>query len=301
MGRLGLLLLLLGPGSPAADGQLEPILARLAEEAAAFVRIAPLTLSEETLVQTTTPAPSLLRPQGSPARRPGAGSKSGPRRIVSEYGFTTFADSPNVLHEIRQVISVDGRPVRNRDSARLSLSLGTRSIDDRVKRRLLRELEEYGLSSAAVDLGQLILLFTAPHLKDYEFKLKDRGQAAAGGTLIVGFEQVGGEGSVTVFEGRSARRQPIAGEIWVRESDNLPLRVTIRTGRTQGQHQLRDEAWVDYAVSPHGTLLPSAVVHREYLDERLEVEDVASYAPFRKFAAETEIKFDAPAPEEAPR
>jgi hypothetical protein len=220
---------------------------------------------------------------------------------VSEYGFSTFADSPNVLHEIRQVISVDGRQIRNRESARLSLSLGASSQDDRVKRRMLRELETYGLTSAAIDLGQLILLFTAPHLNDYEFELKSRGEMPLGAALIFGFRQIRGQGSVTIFEGRNAQRQPIQGELWVRESDDLPLRVVIRTSRGQGRNQLRDEATVDYAVSSYGVLLPSAVVHREYLNDRLEVEDVSSYAPFRKFAAETQIQFGEVPSEEIPK
>jgi len=269
----------------AADERLDRVLARLAEETGAFARVAPLTLSEETLVQKTWRAPSLLRPQRG---KPGLQT----REIVSEYGFSTFADSPNVLHEIRQVISVDGKQVRNRDSARLTLSLGANSRDDRVKRRMLRELESYGLTTAAIDLGQMILLFAPPHLGDYEFHLAGHGEIPPDKALIFNFLQTRGAGSVTIFEGRTARRESLQGELWVRESDNLPLRVLIRTSRGERGHRLRDEAAVDYAMSPHGALLPSAAVYREYLDDRLEVENLFSYAPFRKFSAETHIKFD---------
>jgi hypothetical protein len=166
---------------------------------------------------------------------------------------------------------------------------------------MLRELENYGLKSAVLDLGQLILLFAPSRLNDYVFELKERSLTPPAAVLIYNFRQVRGEEAVTIFEGRTAQRQPIQGELWAREQDGLPLRVAIRTERVQGGHRSRHEATVDYAVSPYGVLLPSAVVHREYLDDRLEVENLFSYAPFRKFGAETQIKFDEAPAEEIPR
>ena len=157
---------------------------------------------------------------------------------------------------------------------------------------MLREFESFGLTSAAVDLGQLILLFTGRRLGDYEFELNGCGALPPERASIVEFRQISGYGSVTVFEGRSARREPVQGELWARESDGLPLRIVIRTIRGQDGHRLRNEATVDYAMSPHGALLPSSVTHREYLDDRLETESVCRYAPFRMFSSESQIKFD---------
>ena len=272
--------------------RLETILARLSEEAEAFLRIAPLALSEETLVQRVSRAPTLLRRQSPapPGQMPGLGFRT--REIVSEYGYSTFADSPNVLHEIRQVLSVDGKQVRKRDPGRLTLSLRAGSRDDRVKRRLLKEFESFGLTSAAVDLGQIILLFTRQRLADYEFEINGCGALPPERALILEFRQISGYGSVTVFEGRSARRETIQGEIWARESDGLPLRIVIHTFRGQEGHSLQNEATVDYAMSPHGAILPSSVTHREFLDGRLETESVCRYAPFRRFSSESQIRFE---------
>jgi hypothetical protein len=271
---------------------LERILERLAEEAEAFLRIAPLTLSEETLVQRVSRAPSLIRrqPAASQGQKPGLGFRT--RQIVSEYGYSTFAESPNVLHEIRQVISVDGKQVRKRDPGRLTLSLRSGSKDDRVKRRLLKEFESFGLTSAAVDLGQIILLFTRRRLADYEFELNGCGALPPEYAVILEFHQISGYGAVTVFEGRDARREPVQGELWARESDGLPLRIVIQTLRGQEGHRLRNEATVDYAMSPHGALLPFSVTHRELLDDRMETESICRYAPFRRFSSESQIKFE---------
>jgi hypothetical protein len=159
-----------------ADDRLERFLTRLAEEAEVFLQVAPQTLSEETLQQKTAKEPSRFRPRlGAPDSRPPQ-PQFQTREIVSEYGYSTFEDAPNVLHEFRQVVSVDGRVVRSRETARQTLSLGVSSREDRVKRLMLRELQDYGLTSAAVDLGQILLLFTRRQLVNYQFEWTGRGQ-----------------------------------------------------------------------------------------------------------------------------
>lgn len=289
--------LLLLPMLAAADDRLERFLTRLAEEAEVFLQVAPRTLSEETLQQKAAKKPSRFRLRlGAPASGPPQPQYQ-MREIVSEYGYSTFEDSPNVLHEFRQVISVDGRLVRSRETARRTLSLGVSSRDDRVKRLMLRELQDRGLTSVAVDLGQIILLFTKRQLVNYQFEWTGRGQLNSADASVISFLQVGGAGSVTIFSGRRATRETLQGEVWVRESDFLPLRISILTQRELDRHFFRDEATVDYAMSPHAVLLPASVVHREYIDGRLESESLFRYTAFRRFSAKADIKFTSEPPE----
>lgn len=280
-----------------AGDRLECFLTRLAEEAEVFLRVAPQTLSEETLQQKTVKKPSRFRLRlGGPAGRPPP-PQFQTREIVSEYGYSTFEDSPNVLHEFRQVVSVDGRAVRSHETARRTLSLGVSSREDRLKRLMLRELQDRGLTSVAVDLGQIILLFTKRQLVNFEFKWTGRGQLNSADASVYSFRQVGGAGAVTIFAGRHATREALQGQVWVRESDCLPLRVSIVTQRELERHVFRDEATVDYSMSPHAVLLPVSVVHRGYVDGRLESESLFRYATFRRFTADAEIKFTPEPPE----
>jgi hypothetical protein len=191
---------------------------------------------------------------------------------------------------------VDGRVVRSREKARQTLSLGVSSREDRLKRRMLRELQDHGLTSVAVDLGQIILLFTKRQLVNFQFEWTGRGQLNSADASVYSFLQVGGAGSVTIFAGRRATRETLQGEVWVRESDCLPLRVFIVTQREHDRHLFRDEATVDYSMSPHAVLLPASVVHREYIDGHLEIESLFRYAAFRRFSAEAEIKFTSEPP-----
>src|SRR5579872_7285526 len=102
-----------GQTLPLAD-----ILSRVSEEAEIFRRVAPQTLSEETLQQRSLKPPPRFRP------RMGAGVGAAPpppeyqtREIVSEYSYAALADSAGALHEFRQVISVDGRRVSTPEKA----------------------------------------------------------------------------------------------------------------------------------------------------------------------------------------
>jgi hypothetical protein len=167
---------------------------------------------------------------------------------------------------------------------------------------MLREFQDLGLGEAVVDLGQLLLLFTDRRLGDYEFSWSGQGQILEDKTLICAFRQTGGSGAVTIFERRQASQELLQGEVWFRETDLLPLRVVLHIRRSQQGHVSRHEAAVDYVMSRHGALTPETVVHREYVDERLQVENLFRYTPFRMFSAEAQIEFKGvpPAPARQP-
>jgi hypothetical protein len=271
--------------------QLDEILRRVSEEAEVFVRVAPATTAEETLKQRALRTPPRFRPRiGDGALKPPP-VRYQTREIVSEYGYAAFADSPNVIHEFRQVISVDGRRKLAPEKARQSLSLGIRSADDRVKKRMLLDFEKHGLIGTVTDFGQLILLFTRRRLEQYRFAIAGTGRLGADPLMKVSFAQTGGTQSLTVFEGRQALHQRLRGEIWVRIPDLVPVRITLDALRQDGKVDVREEAAVDYIMSPHGVVLPAAVVHRQYRGGDLVTENVFRYAPFRRFSAESEVKF----------
>lgn len=268
-----------------ADG-IRAILARVSEEAEVFRAHAPSMLAEETLVQRALKLPRRFLPRignSKPEYRT--------REIVSEYGFSSFRESPNALHEFRQVVMVDGKPVSTREEARHSLAIGMRSDDDRVKKRMLERFEKYGLTGAAADFGQVLLLFGRRQLDNYDFRLDGESRIGADEALILAFKQRGGEGSVLIFERRKAVHLPLEGRLWVRRPDFRPLRVELFSVRKEGNTDIRDEAVVDYTVNAQGVPVPASVVHRQFAGSTLVVENVFRYSPFRVFSVDAEIKF----------
>jgi len=272
---------------------LPEILDRISEEAEVFHRVAPQVLSEETLTQRALQAPKFHLRIGPAATQP-AEAVWQTREIISEYSFGTLKDGSEALHEFRQVTSVDGQTVSSAASARHSLALGLASADDHARKRMLEDFQKHGLTTAVVDLGPLLLLFTRRQMANYHFELGGEERIGADGVKVVTYKQVAGPGRMLVFAGRRAMHQAIEGRIYVRVPDGLPLRVTLVESREVGGTAFRDEATVDYTLNANGFVAPVAVTHREYAGDQLVVEDEFRYGAFRKFGADSAIKFDTP-------
>jgi hypothetical protein len=294
--RLLALVWLAGLAAALAWAQTLPqILSRVSEEAEVFHHVAPEVLAEETLTQRANKPPARFRPRvGTAAIKPTAPVLE-TREITSEYSFGALQDAPQSLHEFREVVSVDGRPVSSAASARHSLALGLSSSDDRAKKRMLEQFQKHGLSTAVVDFGPLLLLFTKRQMGNYHFELAGEERMGADRAQIVSYRQVSGADRMLVIAGRQAIHQPIEGRIYARVPDGLPLRITISESRESGKHRFRDEATVDYVQNAHGFVAPAAVMHKGYADDQLMVEDEFRYTVFRKFGADAEINFTVPA------
>ncbi len=174
----------------------EQQLLRLAEEAEAFARVAPEIIGQEQMEQILLLPPPRFRERGQVAPPP----KFRRRRLLSEYGFTIFKDDGN-LHELRQVLQVDGKQVKKPGALRQTLSMGMKGEADRLKKKLLKDFEGYGLPQAATDFGQMILLFTKRQIPNYTFDIRQVQYQGADQVHVVAYEQKAEDATaMTVFE-----------------------------------------------------------------------------------------------------
>ncbi len=277
--------------------QYEKHLLRLAEEAEAFGYLAPKVIGREKLEQVAMETPSRFRRRAekveTPYRR---------REIVSEYGYAIFQDDPANLHELRQVVSVDGKQIKSRSQARQTLTMGMRGDNDKLKKKMLKDFESVGLRESATDFGQVILLFGKRSQAALNFQFLRNDFIGAERAIVLNYEQKDGDQAMTVFEGRRAVRHKLKGEIWLKETDGVPLRITIGADREPDKNRtpqqiLKYAASVDYEPSPHGTLLPATILYNETEQGVLVVENRYQYSEFKVFGASSEIKFTV---EEAP-
>jgi hypothetical protein len=248
------------------------LLDRVANQAEAFRRVAPTLLADETLTQRT--------------RRAGNAADYDTHEVISVYAFSGLPDAPGAIHEIRKVVSVDGKQVTSRAKAREAMTQGLHSSDDKVKRKLLEDFEKHGLRGAVTDFGQVILLFSARRQKDFQFE--------PGGDLVVGvdrglvlkYKQMGGAGGVMVFRGNSAEKEALQGELVVRETDGMPLRVTMNSTMKSKGGETRDTLEVNYVETGFGCVAPVSVKHQEYFKGELVSENSFLYGPFRRIGDE---------------
>jgi len=279
-----------------ADDRTQQLVARLSREADAFRKIAPDLVGRETLFQRA------LKPSKGGFRiRVGASARNPPqavwqeRTLLSEYSFAAFAGEGGALHELRRVTAVDGRAVQDAKKAQQELAAIVTAADDKRKKELLEQFEKYGLVGAVTDFGQLLLLFNSNDVLHYEFTYRRVANQGNARLLVFGYQQIDGPEGLTVIDaGRRKNPQTvrIAGEVWVRETNFIPVRITVVTGQGEGQELIREEASVDYAMSAYGVLLPFWTEHRELRGSTVVAENKFSYADFRKFDAASELKFD---------
>src|ERR1700684_1044049 len=91
-----------------ADDQTQKMTARVSEEAEAFLKLAPEVLGTEKLHQASVKPPSRFHPRVGAAAAVPPPPQWKNRDIVSEYGFSAFTGQAGAIHELRQVVSVDG-------------------------------------------------------------------------------------------------------------------------------------------------------------------------------------------------
>ena len=279
-----------------ADDRTQRLVARLAEEANAFQKIAPQVLGEEALHQRAQKPPTRFRPRVGDAAKEPPKPVWQQRDILSEYSFAEFSGESGALHELRQVVAVDGRKVEDTKKAQSALAKAVTSSSDERKKQLLKDFERHGLIGAATDFGQIILLFSTREIGRYEFTFQRREPRGAAFMLVFGYKQIDGNDAVTLVEGRkndAMRHLRAEGEVWVWEANYQPVKIIIAAGQGEGALAVREEATVEYSMSDYGAVLPVSTEHREIRAGKVVAENQFNYRDFKKFGASSDIKFEA--------
>jgi hypothetical protein len=221
------------------------------------------------------------------------------RTIVSEYTVAPLKDSPSKeLVEFRQVVSVNARPVQSSDSARHALSLGILTAGESARKRMLEDFAKYGLVDVATEYGLVLLAFTTSGQESLKILPSGEDRVGSDDALVFAWAQSTPAGGQLSFEGKQSARTPLAGKLWVRKSDGLPLRVSVWAVQSVPGHSYRDEATVDYVMSERGFVAPVSVLHHHLVDGQLRTENLYRYEPFKLFGADTQVRYprDQPLP-----
>jgi hypothetical protein len=202
--------------------------------------------------------------------------------VISNYGLAEVG-RPRVLHEIRTIVTIDGKALEDPGEARHALTAGLQSPDDETKRRLLENLDRNQLEGAVTDFGQLILLFSKRYQSDYRFSVnRDRGRRLGNEPVVLKFKQISGLQGLTSFKETGEDHEPASGQIWLRTRDLVLRRIIFNTQEfVSKKFTIRTEATVDYASSPVG-LVPQSVTHKQFLNSDLMVENDLHYGEFHR-------------------
>lgn len=261
----------------------EELLGALARSAALFAQTAPALGARETLAQRARQGEMQVLKKGRNNELRQV-SVTLPDTFESHQVISDFSmgspGSGSGFHEIRRTLTFDGEPAMDKPP-RHALTLGLDSEDDAEKKQLLENLEFERLQGSATDFGPLLLLFTATRQRDARFTFGGTRKLASGASAwILNYRQTG-RAALTEFRNSRALRHIPEGQIWLREEDLLPVRITLNTAEIlTPKYVLRNEAEVDYQPTRHG-LAPASVTHHQYLNDELLVENRFTYSDYR--------------------
>lgn len=259
---------------------LRPMLDRLAAEASAYEKLALEVTGEETLHQREINPRKKLKPRvGEAAERP-VDPAWIEREIISYYGLSSVGRS---LHEIREVVLVDGRNVQGQDKAQQTLRMLLTTSGEQQKLAALKQIQKYTLGGAVTDFAPLILFFAHGGAERFEFSPQGIRQLGTVSANAYHFKQIDGSAGLTLFTGQT-QKLPIEGELWISEDPAGPIRITLSSTVPDSDPLIREEATVDYTRSPFGALLPVKVEHVEYHGDEVTSEHLFDYDNFQKLA-----------------
>jgi hypothetical protein len=260
---------------------LRPMLERLASEAAAYEKLAQEVTGQETIHLRELKAQRKFKLRVGEAAGDARPPEWNTREIVSLYGVSTVGHG---LHEIRQVMFVDGKKVQGEQHAQQTLEALLTSSGDQQKLAALKQLEKYTSGGAATDFGPLILLFAHGGAERYEFTALGKRQLGTVPADAYHFKQLDGSEGLTLFAGQPQKLR-IEGELWMAEAADGPLRLTLTSEVPDSTPRTREEATVDYARSAMGALLPVQIEQVEIRGDEVTSESIFDYGNFQKLNA----------------
>jgi hypothetical protein len=278
---------------------------RLSEEAEAFFQKAPRIIGRETL----THKGRIGAPRIRWGKAPGAPEvRYFTRQIASDYGFAPLKEKPEWIREFRKVVAVDGRDIlTSTGNARQALAEGMTNDDDRQRMNLLRDFEKYGQIGAATDFGQTILLFRTRAMPYCDFRYLRTEFSGAEEVYVIAWRQKAEADGASVFSERKLERIRMEGQLSLRASDGLPLKITLGLRNTEYDSLVTHASQVEYVPTRYGVVLPSTVRYRKVAqrlipgkkkkdpptpgEPLLMIDNVAHYSDWQMFAADAEIKF----------
>jgi hypothetical protein len=206
------------------------------------------------------------------------------RTLVSDYLLVLIPGESEWI-PFRDVYSVDGARVRDRNNRLLKLFVESRADARQQAECIQDESSRYNIGSVTRDINvpTFALHFLLPQLRSRSvFRVKGKERIDGEETTIVEFEE---RASPTLVVGRDFENVPARGRFWVEPQSGRVLQTQMET-RPSGmtttivvryQLEAKLELWV-----------PSKMDEKHKLGDE-SVEGVATYTNFRRFQVETTI------------
>jgi hypothetical protein len=207
------------------------------------------------------------------------------RTLVSDF-LLVQAPGSNEWMPFRDVYSVDGVPVRDRNDRLVKLFLEPSATTAARVFEIRKESSRYNIGNVGSDINAptFALHILGAELRD-GFAFKQTGHQRVDGTdaAVIEYSETG---RPTMIRGHDYEDVPATGRFWIRPDTGAVLRSVIET-RPRGM-RTRIEVTYRYESSV-GILVPSEMTERRDMTEEV-VEGRATYSRLRRFRVETTVE-----------
>ena len=206
------------------------------------------------------------------------------RRLVSDFMLVRLKeDEP--WTPFRDVITVDGKPVRDRDARLERLFLQANAEAVRNAARISDEGARYNLGRLrrTVNVPVLALEFLRPrNAARCRFQEPRRERIDGEDAWKIEFKEQD-NGTTLVRDGRNDQNVPAAGTFWIRASDGAVMRTIVRIGNAITNSEI-DVRYCGAAPLP--VLVPCRMAEK-YYNRGEQITGVATYSNVRQFTVTT--------------
>ena len=271
---------------PAEPLDLRTVMARAGAYVAKYQQDFSLLLADERYVQKVVNA--VKAPASDAKRAPGAeGVATESRVLVSEFALVRVEDADRTLWlAFRDVVNVDGRPVRDREE-RLQRLFRTPPAN------ALAQAQAIAFASARYNIGDVVRTVNVPTLA-IEFlepaaQARSRFRKTAEETVdgvrawVVGFEERARPTRIRTTRAQDVRTK---GLVWIDPGTGRILKSELDA---QFQRGLRARITTAYAPDERLQMWVPARMTERYEAESRTITGEATYTNFRRF--ETDVKF----------
>ena len=183
----------------------------------------------------------------------------------------------------RDVFSVDGAPVRDREDRLTELFLRPSAGALRQAEQIRAESSRYNISSAVRDINvpTFALQFLLPEVRArFAFRLKDSEEVDGVPARVVEYEETA---RPTLITGERDEPVPARGSLWIDPASGAVLRTRLET--KSGVKKARID--VSFTREPKlGLMVPAEMLERHTMVDETLV-GTASYGNYRQFKVET--------------
>jgi hypothetical protein len=257
--------------APPAD-TLEALLDRASAYVVGYVKALASVVSEERYEQVVWRARST------------DGLQTPKRTLVSDYLLVLVPGASEWI-PFRDVYSVDGVAIRDRNNRLLKLFVESRADALEQAELILAESSRYNIGNVTRDINvpTFALQFLLPGLRGrFAFRLKGRERIGGEDTTVVEFEE---RASPTLVVGRDYENVPARGRFWIEPRSGRILQTQMET-RPAG---MTTTIVVRYQREPKLDILVPARMDETHKLGSESVEGVATYTNVRQFQVETTV------------